>query len=107
LRRQRQGAVDLMTFQFDRHGGGFVIEIGRCRPEGYRRGTELVPAERMTPSHLRWDMRVRVGAKPGGGFWFRYDRPGDTFEGTAALVLAHLPGLNALYDALDLPEAPA
>jgi hypothetical protein len=26
--------IDLLTFQFDRYGGGFVIEVGVCSPEG-------------------------------------------------------------------------
>jgi hypothetical protein len=34
LRRRRADRVNLFTFQFDRHGGGFIVEIAQCAPEG-------------------------------------------------------------------------
>jgi hypothetical protein len=30
LRRTGQSAIDLLTFQFDLHRGGYVIEIAQC-----------------------------------------------------------------------------
>jgi hypothetical protein len=35
FRRLTKERINLMTFQFDRHGGGFVIEIANCNPEGF------------------------------------------------------------------------
>jgi Domain of unknown function (DUF4304) len=34
FRRIGKNQIDLLTVQFDRHGGGFVIEISKCPPEG-------------------------------------------------------------------------
>src|SRR4051794_5602597 len=34
LRRPAAERIDLLTFQFDRNGGGFVIEVARCPLEG-------------------------------------------------------------------------
>jgi len=34
FRRPMQDRIDLLTIQFDRWGGGFVIEISKCAPEG-------------------------------------------------------------------------
>ncbi|WP_322049645.1 DUF4304 domain-containing protein, partial [Paraburkholderia sp. J67] len=33
-RRQRDSRVDLLTVQFDRHGGGFVVELAQCGAKG-------------------------------------------------------------------------
>jgi hypothetical protein len=30
FRRRRQKGIDLLTFQFDKYGGGFVVEIAVC-----------------------------------------------------------------------------
>ena len=34
FRRAGSHGVDLLTFQFDKHGGGFVVEIAQCPSEG-------------------------------------------------------------------------
>jgi hypothetical protein len=34
FRRISEDKIDLITFQFDRYGGGFVVEVGVCPPEG-------------------------------------------------------------------------
>ena len=45
FRRQTDGRINLLTFQFDRSGGGFVIEIANCQPNGIRTswGLEIRP----------------------------------------------------------------
>lgn len=35
LRRFKNDKINLLTFQFDRNGGGFVIEIGNCNKNGF------------------------------------------------------------------------
>jgi len=108
LRRERSGVVDLISFQFDRHGGGFVIEIGQCDPQGFTTpwGKEI-PAERMDVSYLPPDLRLRIKAQPGSGTdsWFRYDRPGDSYIRTASSVLPFLRALDSQYDALPKPKS--
>jgi hypothetical protein len=34
LRRASIESIDLITVQFDKWGGGFIIEIARCEPTG-------------------------------------------------------------------------
>jgi len=34
FRRIKPDKIDLLTVQFDKWGGGFVIEIAKCGPEG-------------------------------------------------------------------------
>ena len=33
FRRRRPDRIDLLTFQFDRSGGRFVVELAQCGPE--------------------------------------------------------------------------
>ncbi|NPC66537.1 DUF4304 domain-containing protein [Komagataeibacter sp. AV436] len=35
FRRPGPDAIDLLTFQFDLRGGGYVLEVARCAPQGY------------------------------------------------------------------------
>jgi hypothetical protein len=75
FRRIREKGIDLITFQFDKLGGGFVIEISHCPSEGIttRRG------ENISPDKVKaWDVDSQIRIKPKKGFgtdsWFRYDR---------------------------------
>jgi len=94
FRRQCKEKIDLLTFQFDRNGGGFVIEISECSPEGITTYFgELIPPNKVTA----WDMdsRLRLQPRDGGSTsdWFRYDKSirfGDVFEKTAKEVLPFL-----------------
>jgi len=96
FRRIGEKKIDLLTFQFDRHGGGFVIEISKCPPDGI-----TTPwGEHLSPKKVRaWDMhpsdRLRLQPSPGSGTsdWFRYDkfsRQGEVFEKTARETLPFL-----------------
>jgi hypothetical protein len=74
FRRVTSTGVDLLTVQFDKWGGGFVIEIARCGPLGATMSWgEVVPASKVTAHHL--DVRHRLGAPSldEDGRWFRYD----------------------------------
>jgi len=100
FRRRRREHIDLLTFQFDRGGGGFIIEIGRCGPTGVRTYFgEDVPANKVTAHDLHPDKRHRIQAAPGSGTdsWFRYDRDG--VPGCIAQALAKLPEAEAWWAA--------
>ena len=90
FRRIKEKKIDLMTFQFDRYGGGFVIEVGVCSPEGYTHyWGEKVPPNKVT-AH---DLNNRLRLKKNDGPWFRYDveiESGDIYEIVANEVLQHL-----------------
>jgi len=76
FRRPMKDRIDLLTIQFDKWGGGFVIEISNCTPEGI-----IMPwGEHIPPNRVKaWDVnppnRPRLGSpKPGeDGHWFRFD----------------------------------
>src|SRR5690349_5240081 len=74
LRRIRD-QVDLVTFQFDRYGGGFVIEAGRASKNGLTTPWgKFIPAEKLRAWDLPANDRPRL--RPAGqppGYWFRFD----------------------------------
>ncbi|WP_052345860.1 DUF4304 domain-containing protein [Paucisalibacillus sp. EB02] len=90
FRRICKDKIDLITFQFDRYGGGFVIEIGVCSPEGFIHSWgEKVPPNKVT-AH---DLSNRFRLKDNDGQWFRYDVEGESeniYEDIAKEVLSHL-----------------
>ncbi|MDX8529773.1 DUF4304 domain-containing protein [Mesorhizobium sp. VK25A] len=100
FRRIEEKAIDLLTFQFDRHGGGFLVEITRCPPGGV-----VTPeGKAIAPNDVKaWDLnpsrRRRVVVRQTGRMedWFRFDR-----QSSSDLSLMLLGKLNApgLWDGL-------
>ena len=92
FRRISVNKIDLITFQFDRYGGGFVIEVGVCSPEGViHHWGEKVPPNKVTAHDLHPDSRVRLTGNDGE--WFRYDLEnltGDVYENVADKVFTQL-----------------
>jgi hypothetical protein len=92
FRRISEEKIDLITFQFDRYGGGFLIEVAVCSPEGFTHSWgEKVPANKVTAHDLHPDDRLRLNDK--GGQWFRYNienAPESIYENVAIKVLNHL-----------------
>ena len=76
FRRPTPTKTDLMTFQFDRHGGGFVIEVAEA-PSGdiVKPWGKVVPAHRVTAYDINPPKRQRL--QPGDdrslNSWFRFD----------------------------------
>ncbi len=93
FRRLRTDRIDLLTFQFERNGGGFVIETAHCGIEGVTlHSGKHVPATKVTAWDLHPDMRTRVKPSHGSGTdsWFRF-ATGDYRE-VANQVLLKLSG---------------
>jgi Domain of unknown function (DUF4304) len=68
--------IDLLTFQFDRHGGGFVVEMGSCDVDGITlHWGKHVPPSKVTA----WDLhpskrrRLKPPETPGRDYWFRFE----------------------------------
>jgi len=92
FRRRTAGRVDLLTFQFDRNGGGLVIEVAWCEPDGVVTSWgEAIPATKVTAHDLHPNLRLRIKAAESSGTdaWFRYDQ-GQTRD-CAQRVLSALP----------------
>jgi Domain of unknown function (DUF4304) len=106
LRRRRADRVDLFTFQFDRHGGGFIVEIAQCAPEGVTtHWGKQIAANKVTA----WDLppaqraRIRPGEGSGTASWFRYDagEADARFRQTAESVLPYIEQAERMFDDFD------
>jgi hypothetical protein len=89
FRRPCEISIHLLTFQFDRNGGGFVVEIAKCSPNGTTMSWgEHVGPNKVTAHDIN-DPRPRLGVK---GEWFRYDTSIDDgrFERAAQKLLPYL-----------------
>ncbi|OYU41701.1 MAG: hypothetical protein CFE44_28275 [Burkholderiales bacterium PBB4] len=74
--RRIAAAVDLVTFQFDRNGGGFVIETAVAKKEGFTtHWGKHIPASKLTAWDLNPNERKRLKPREGAGTdaWFRFD----------------------------------
>jgi len=93
FRRLAGAKTDLLTFQFDRHGGGFVIEIAEAPvgPFTLPWGAKVLPA-RLTAHDMPPSQRSRVqpGSDGSTESWFRFDR-GLSSSQVAEQVISLLP----------------
>ncbi len=78
FRRITNDKINLLTFQFDRHGGGFVIEIANCQPNGFTRPCgDMVKPTKMTAHDLFKRKRIQANMDTPNSLtedWFRYDK---------------------------------
>ncbi|MBN1186645.1 MAG: DUF4304 domain-containing protein [Spirochaetes bacterium] len=78
LRRIIETSIDLITFQFDRYGGGFVIELAKAKNEVFKtHWGEEIPQSKLTAHDL--NERTRIHTKgilqdSATENWFRYDK---------------------------------
>ena len=106
LRRRCSDRIDLLTFQFDRYGGGFIIEISQCAPEGFT----TYWGKQIPPEKVRaWDVpngSARIQPRKGSGMdcWFRYDHATTTesFAKVAETVLPLLKEAEELFSSKTL-----
>ena len=81
--------VDLLTFHFDRNGGGFIMEVARGEIGGHTtHWGKQIPANKLRAWDLHPDQRKRLQPKQGSGTdsWFRYDGSSD-FDAIAKSAL--------------------
>src|SRR6476646_11010384 len=88
FRRLTTDRMNLLTFQFDRSGGGFVMEIANCKPDGFTTswGHEISPGK-LTAHDMNKRKRIQSNMDTKSSLkddWFRYDKK-------------HLFGLGDIY----------
>ena len=91
FRRFGTKQIDLITIQFDKWGGGFVVEISKCGTDGITMpwGKRISP-KKVTAHDMHPKDRYRLGCEgPGTDDWYRYDK-GNTLEAVAHEVVEQL-----------------
>ena len=106
LRRTRENYIELLMFQFDRHGGGFIIELGRCTPADFAAPwAKITSPDKVTVAHLPWRQRTRIQPSVGSGTesWFRFDTAttGDDFSHVAQSVLPFIETIERTFHEFD------
>lgn len=78
FRRQQDSGSDFLSIQFDKYGGGFVVELGRLRGTEFEQALEERPFADLNCWWLPSDQRVRLGHRPSlwRAEWLRYDKAG-------------------------------
>jgi len=108
FRRVASGGLDILTFQFDRYGGGFIIELARCSKDGFvTTWGKIIPANKITAWDLPLNWRHRIQPQVGSSTdsWFRFQN-GKVRE-VASAVLHQLPTVEAWFQADAQQVAPA
>ena len=99
LRRLTKDRINLLTFQFDRHGGGFVIEIANCNTTDYKTASDrLIAPGKLTAHDFYIRKRIQANMKTSNSStddWFRYDKKhlfglGDIYKKVCKDVLSKL-----------------
>ncbi|UPO87324.1 DUF4304 domain-containing protein [Niallia sp. Man26] len=74
FRRRNKNNIDLITFQFNKWGGSFIVELAVCPKEATTMiwGKEILP-NKVTAHHM--NNRYRLGSKSidQEGIWFDYE----------------------------------
>jgi Domain of unknown function (DUF4304) len=76
FRRSRDSQIDLLTFQFNRYGGSFVVEVAFCAPDGFTtHWGKHIPPKKVRAHDIHPDQRVRLGSHPPqkADHWFHYE----------------------------------
>ena len=104
FRRLGAEGTDLLSIQFDRHGGGFVVELGRGPAGNYATPWgRVIPPTRLRALDLSIHERVRMQPGRDGSTlsWFRYDTglgsASHACERAAREMLALLPQADAWW----------
>jgi hypothetical protein len=98
--------IDLLTFQFDKWGGGFVVEVATSGVDGVTQPWgDKIPPGRVKAHDIHPKQRLRLGnSGPGEDQWFRYDT-GKTAEAVAQEVVALLTQAEAWWERTDVSHA--
>jgi len=98
FRRLTVDKINLLTFQFDRNGGGFVIEVANCNRGDFKTPYGLeIKENKLTAHDLNKRKRIQSNMKTQNSStedWFRYDKKtfgfGNIFENVCKDVLSKL-----------------
>ncbi len=71
--RLRGDAANLLTVQFNRYGGSFVVEVGRCAAEGFDFHGQHIPLAKARTTYLQERHRLGSELRPNwGDHWFEF-----------------------------------
>ena len=90
FRRMNESNIDLITFQFSRWGGSFVVELTSWSLEGVTTyWGEHIPPKKVTAHDINNRYRLGAKSKDEDGIWFEFEKAKSEidFENVAINVL--------------------
>ena len=74
FRREKNGRFEFVSFQFNRHGGSFVLECGFAMLHDLPDFAKKLPFKKLTYGNARPHNRLRIkpDASTAEDFWFTY-----------------------------------
>ena len=79
FRKTENGKTNLLTLQFDRNGGGFIIELANWNKSEFKtHWGKIIPLNKLTAHDLNERQRIYPNSlteKRGTDSWFRYGKP--------------------------------
>lgn len=102
-RRILPDKINLITFQFDRNGGGFVIEITNYNEKEFIDvKNEILPLNKLTAHHLFDRQRIQPFTfdESDTKNWFRYDNDDffHKYDEVSKLVLNKIPTMEEYWN---------
>ncbi|MGY5353429.1 DUF4304 domain-containing protein [Wenyingzhuangia sp. IMCC45467] len=97
FRKIENGKINLLTFQFDRNGGGFIIELANWNESEFKTDFgKIISINKLTAHDLNERQRIYPNSlteKNGTDSWFRYGNPksAQTYESLARKVIERIP----------------
>lgn len=101
FRRERDGRFEFVSFQFNRHGGSFVLECGFATPHDLPDFAKKLQFEKLTSGNAHPDNRLRITPKTSvtEDFWFAYSefKEEKQFENLAKSLIPLLPNIEKFF----------
>lgn len=94
FRRNKNDRYEFLSFQFNRYGGSFIIEVGFVAPDKLLEWAKALPFQKLNYGNTRAENRLRIQPdNESGDFWFKYNdfTKEEQFKELAELVTTLLP----------------
>jgi len=102
FRKTEKGKTNLLTFQFDRNGGGFIIELANWNKSEFNtHWGKIIPLNKLTALDL--DKRQRIypnslNEQSGTNSWFRYEKSNEFHDALSQKVIERIPVMEQYWN---------
>ena len=107
FRKTENGKTNLLTFQFDRNGGGFIIELANWNESEFKtHWGKIIKLNKLTAHDLHERQRIypnTLTEENGKESWFRYDRKrilsfGNEYDKLSKKVIDRIPIMEKYWN---------
>lgn len=110
FRKTENGKTNLLTFQFDRNGGGFIIELANWNESEFKtHWGKIISLNKLTAHDLDERQRIYPNSlteKSGTDSWFRYgkSKSDQTYELLAQKAVERIPIMEQYWNESKITE---